>query len=83
MSVCVFFFLAVSAVLLTDVFFFSFFSSFLFFCFVTKQERIYRCGGTVECMEGGVPRVNGDLAVSRCFGDADYKKTGVLSTLLF
>ena len=76
---CFFFFSAVSAVVLTDVFSFS----FLFFCFVTKQERIYRCGGTVECMEGGVPRVNGDLAVSRCFGDADYKKTGVLSTLLF
>ena len=24
----------------------------------------------------GVPRVNGDLAVSRAFGDAQHKKTG-------
>jgi serine/threonine protein phosphatase PrpC len=34
-------------------------------------------------MEGGVPRVNGDLAVSRCFGDADYKKTGVFVLHVF
>merc|ERR1711920_93941 len=37
---------------------------------------IYRCGGTVEEAGGGVHRVNGDLAVSRGFGDAEYKKTG-------
>lgn len=42
----------------------------------SEKERIYRCGGTVETAEGGVARVNGDLAVSRCFGDAEYKKTG-------
>jgi len=42
----------------------------------SERERIYRCGGTVEVAMGGVHRVNGDLAVSRCFGDADYKKTG-------
>jgi len=41
-----------------------------------ERERIYRCGGTVEEAMGGVHRVNGDLAVSRGFGDAEYKKTG-------
>mmetsp|Transcript_7895 Transcript_7895/g.18482 ORF Transcript_7895/g.18482 Transcript_7895/m.18482 type:complete len:515 (+) Transcript_7895:138-1682(+) len=41
-----------------------------------EKERIYRCGGHVEESDGGVARVNGDLAVSRGFGDADYKKTG-------
>ena len=41
-----------------------------------ERERIYRCGGTVEEAAGGVSRVNGDLAVSRGFGDAEYKKTG-------
>mmetsp|Transcript_79587 Transcript_79587/g.165300 ORF Transcript_79587/g.165300 Transcript_79587/m.165300 type:complete len:817 (-) Transcript_79587:23-2473(-) len=41
----------------------------------TERERIYRTGGTVEVVSG-VPRVNGDLAVSRAFGDAAYKKTG-------
>ena len=42
----------------------------------SERERIYRTGGTVEVAMGGVHRVNGDLAVSRCFGDADYKRTG-------
>jgi len=41
-----------------------------------ERDRIYRCGGHVEESDGGVARVNGDLAVSRGFGDADYKKTG-------
>lgn len=41
-----------------------------------EKERIYRCGGTVEEPQAGVARVNGDLAVSRGFGDAEYKKTG-------
>lgn len=41
-----------------------------------EKARIYRCGGTVELAAGGVARVNGDLAVSRGFGDAEYKKTG-------
>lgn len=30
----------------------------------------------MEQAMGGVYRVNGDLAVSRGFGDAEYKKTG-------
>jgi len=37
--------------------------------------RIKRTGGTVELVQG-VPRVNGDLAVSRAFGDEQHKKTG-------
>lgn len=41
-----------------------------------EKARIYRCGGTVQIATGGVARVNGDLAVSRGFGDATYKKTG-------
>jgi len=41
-----------------------------------ERERIYRCGGTVEIEMGNVHRVNGSLAVSRGFGDADYKQTG-------
>jgi len=41
-----------------------------------EKERILRCGGTVEAKEGNVARVNGDLAVSRAFGDQGYKKTG-------
>jgi serine/threonine protein phosphatase PrpC len=41
-----------------------------------ERERVYRCGGTVEEAAGGVHRVNGDLAVSRGFGDAEHKKTG-------
>jgi len=39
-----------------------------------ERERIYRCGGTVESAAGGVARVNGNLAVSRGFGDAEYKQ---------
>jgi len=42
----------------------------------SEKERIYRTGGTVVEGMGGVPRVNGDLAVSRAFGDAEYKRTG-------
>ena len=41
-----------------------------------EKERIERCGGKVVCAAGGVYRVNGDLAVSRGFGDGEYKKTG-------
>jgi len=42
----------------------------------SERERIERCGGRVECSEGNVARVNGNLAVSRGFGDKDEKKTG-------
>merc|ERR1712217_190789 len=41
-----------------------------------EKERIERCGGTVEIKEGNVARVNGNLSVSRGFGDKDEKKTG-------
>merc|ERR1719201_983931 len=41
-----------------------------------ERERIQRCGGTVEMAAGGVARLNGDLAVSRGFGDREYKKQG-------
>eukprot|EP00930_Biecheleria_cincta_P073849 TRINITY_DN6111_c0_g4_i1.p1 TRINITY_DN6111_c0_g4~~TRINITY_DN6111_c0_g4_i1.p1 ORF type:complete len:589 (-),score=131.90 TRINITY_DN6111_c0_g4_i1:185-1951(-) len=41
-----------------------------------ERQRIYRCGGHVEEAAGGVARVNGELAVSRGFGDAEFKKTG-------
>merc|ERR1740123_2687411 len=41
-----------------------------------EKARIERNGGRVEEAMGGVPRVNGDLAVSRAFGDAQYKETG-------
>jgi serine/threonine protein phosphatase PrpC len=40
-----------------------------------ERARIERTGGTVEDVQG-VPRVNGDLAVSRSFGDEGHKKTG-------
>eukprot|EP00929_Paragymnodinium_shiwhaense_P045851 TRINITY_DN2337_c0_g2_i1.p1 TRINITY_DN2337_c0_g2~~TRINITY_DN2337_c0_g2_i1.p1 ORF type:complete len:668 (+),score=146.88 TRINITY_DN2337_c0_g2_i1:74-2077(+) len=40
-----------------------------------EKERIYRTGGHVKDVMG-VARVNGDLAVSRSFGDAVYKQTG-------
>eukprot|EP00656_Telonema_subtile_P039383 TRINITY_DN444_c0_g1_i1.p1 TRINITY_DN444_c0_g1~~TRINITY_DN444_c0_g1_i1.p1 ORF type:complete len:511 (-),score=130.26 TRINITY_DN444_c0_g1_i1:320-1852(-) len=45
-------------------------------CHPSEYDRIYRCGGYVEQQPGGVARVNGDLAVSRGYGDAEYKKTG-------
>mmetsp|Transcript_76960 Transcript_76960/g.213886 ORF Transcript_76960/g.213886 Transcript_76960/m.213886 type:complete len:603 (+) Transcript_76960:76-1884(+) len=41
----------------------------------SERERIERTGGTVQEVQG-VARVNGDLAVSRAFGDAQYKQTG-------
>mmetsp|Transcript_18548 Transcript_18548/g.30098 ORF Transcript_18548/g.30098 Transcript_18548/m.30098 type:complete len:501 (-) Transcript_18548:82-1584(-) len=41
-----------------------------------ERARIERCGGTVEVAAGGVHRVNGDLAVSRGFGDSSCKQTG-------
>jgi len=40
-----------------------------------ERTRIERTGGTVKDVMG-VARVNGDLAVSRAFGDAAYKTTG-------
>jgi len=40
-----------------------------------ERSRIERTGGTVQEVMG-VSRVNGDLAVSRAFGDAQYKETG-------
>jgi len=41
----------------------------------SERERIERTGGHVQEVMG-VARVNGDLAVSRSFGDAAYKETG-------
>lgn len=41
----------------------------------SEVERINRNGGTVQNVQG-VARVNGDLAVSRAFGDAQHKETG-------
>mmetsp|Transcript_14128 Transcript_14128/g.38749 ORF Transcript_14128/g.38749 Transcript_14128/m.38749 type:complete len:742 (-) Transcript_14128:161-2386(-) len=42
-----------------------------------ERQRIYRCGGHVEEGENGGPaRVNGELSVSRCFGDRTHKVTG-------
>lgn len=41
----------------------------------SERERIERTGGTVQFVQG-VARVNGDLAVSRSFGDGQYKLTG-------
>jgi serine/threonine protein phosphatase PrpC len=41
----------------------------------SEKERIERTGGHVE-MVMGVARVNGDLAVSRAFGDRQHKLTG-------
>lgn len=42
----------------------------------SERARIERCGGTVESALGGVLRVNGELSVSRGFGDREHKKTG-------
>jgi protein phosphatase len=43
----------------------------------SERERIYRCGGHVATGQmGGPARVNGELSVSRCFGDASHKETG-------
>ncbi|CAE7483588.1 unnamed protein product [Symbiodinium natans] len=42
----------------------------------TEKARIERCGGKVEIADGGVARVNGNLSVSRGFGDKDEKATG-------
>eukprot|EP00931_Biecheleriopsis_adriatica_P083124 TRINITY_DN5665_c0_g1_i2.p1 TRINITY_DN5665_c0_g1~~TRINITY_DN5665_c0_g1_i2.p1 ORF type:complete len:598 (-),score=91.67 TRINITY_DN5665_c0_g1_i2:41-1834(-) len=41
----------------------------------SERERIERTGGHVESVMG-VSRVNGDLAVSRAFGDSQHKTTG-------
>eukprot|EP00439_Symbiodinium_sp_Y106_P023847 s3440_g2.t3 len=41
-----------------------------------EKARIERCGGKVEIADGGVARVNGNLSVSRGFGDKDEKMTG-------
>jgi len=41
----------------------------------SERQRIERTGGTVQLVTG-VARVNGDLAVSRSFGDAPHKETG-------
>lgn len=42
----------------------------------SEKKRIEANGGKVEMAAGGVARLNGDLAVSRGFGDAEYKKQG-------
>lgn len=41
-----------------------------------EKARIVRNGGRVEDAMGGVARVNGELAVSRAFGDSQFKETG-------
>lgn len=41
----------------------------------SERERIERCGGKVEDTNG-MARINGGLAVSRGFGDAEYKNKG-------
>jgi protein phosphatase len=40
----------------------------------SEKARIIRSGGTVQHMAGNVARVNGELAVSRAFGDEKYKR---------
>lgn len=42
----------------------------------TERARIERTGGRVDDAMGGVARVNGELAVSRAFGDSQFKDTG-------
>ncbi|KAF5182009.1 phosphatase 2C [Thalictrum thalictroides] len=42
-----------------------------------ERSRIESAGGFVE--EWGVPRVNGELAVSRSIGDVSFKRYGVIS----
>ncbi|PIA45708.1 hypothetical protein AQUCO_01600146v1 [Aquilegia coerulea] len=42
-----------------------------------ERSRIESAGGYVE--EWGVPRVNGELAVSRSIGDVSFKRYGVIS----
>ncbi|KAL7172456.1 hypothetical protein ACSBR2_032030 [Camellia fascicularis] len=44
---------------------------------VDERLRIEACGGHVDWT--GVPRVNGQLAVSRSIGDVKFKSYGVLS----
>lgn len=44
-------------------------------CDPGESERIMRTGGHVQDVKG-VKRVNGDLAVSRAFGDRNHKQTG-------
>eukprot|EP00930_Biecheleria_cincta_P083639 TRINITY_DN73172_c0_g1_i1.p1 TRINITY_DN73172_c0_g1~~TRINITY_DN73172_c0_g1_i1.p1 ORF type:complete len:534 (+),score=98.24 TRINITY_DN73172_c0_g1_i1:173-1603(+) len=43
----------------------------------SERARIEAAGGTVEIVSG-VARVNGDLAVSRAFGDAQHKQCATL-----
>nr|XP_009380978.1 PREDICTED: probable protein phosphatase 2C 10 isoform X3 [Musa acuminata subsp. malaccensis] len=40
----------------------------------TERRSIVNTGGFVSIMPGDVPRVNGQLAVSRAFGDKDLKR---------
>ena len=42
----------------------------------SEKERICQCGGHVQEAMGGIARVNGELAVSRSFGDANHKRMG-------
>jgi len=45
----------------------------------SERARIERCGGTVRSPGqslGNVARVNGELSVSRAFGDSKHKRTG-------
>merc|ERR1719330_439062 len=42
----------------------------------SERARIERNGGRVVSAMGGVARVNGELAVSRAFGDSQFKETG-------
>ncbi|CAA6658507.1 unnamed protein product [Spirodela intermedia] len=44
-----------------------------------ERKRVEAAGGFVQDW-AGVPRVNGELAVSRAIGDVPYKRYGVIST---